>query len=144
MADAFPAGATSDGCARDYAPLLWRAVGAGPAVLHSRCSAWQASRLHANTMFACSHVVRCSMVAYLGAVRCSYMSDLGLLSTARGRVSLRDVAMVPLPPTCAAWSGTMLLWDYYATVDTMLPWDTTSSRVRVRARDGSHSAAHLA
>jgi hypothetical protein len=92
-------------------------------------------------MFACCALQH---VAYLSAVRCSYMSDLGLLSTARGRVSLRDVAMVPLPPTCAAWSGTMLLWDYYATVDTMLPWDTTSSRVRVRARDGSHSAAHRA
>jgi hypothetical protein len=33
----------------------------------------------------------------LRGLSCSYMSDLGLLSTARGRVSLRDVAMVPPP-----------------------------------------------
>ena len=143
----FPAGATSDGCARDYCvvALACRRRGPGRAALAlQRMAGLSTARQH-HAMFACCALQQALQhVAYLSAVRRSYMSDLGLLSTARGRVSLRDVAMVPLPPTCAAWSGTMLLRDYYATVDTMLPWDTTSSRVRVRARDGSHSAAHRA
>ena len=102
--------------------MACRRRGPGCAALAlQRMAGLSTARQH-HAMFACCALQQALQhVAYLSAVRCSYMSDLGLLSTARGRVSLRDVAMVPLPPTCAAWSGIMLLWDYYATVDTMLP-----------------------